>query len=63
MDDQLKTFIAVADNHSFNKAASQLFISAPAVIKQINTQEKNIKVTLFNRTHNWVKIKKTEKTK
>lgn len=58
MDDQLKTFIAVADNHSFNKAANQLFISAPAVIKQINTLENNIKVTLFIRTHNGVSLTK-----
>ncbi len=62
MDDQLKTFIAVADNHSFNKAASQLFISAPAVIKQINTLEKNIKVTLFNRTHSGVTLTKAGKS-
>lgn len=62
MDDQLKTFIAVADNHSFNKAARQLFISAPAVIKQINALEKNIKVTLFNRTHSGVTLTKAGKS-
>lgn len=48
MNDQLTTFISVAKNKSFNKAANQLFISAPAVIKQINALEKNIHVTLFN---------------
>lgn len=56
MNDQLTTFITVADNKSFNKAANQLFISAPAVIKQINALEKNIKVTLFNRTHSGVEL-------
>ena len=30
---QLDTFIVVADNGSFNKAAEALFISPPAVIK------------------------------
>ena len=33
---QLDTFIVVADSGSFNKAAEALFISPPAVIKQIN---------------------------
>ena len=56
MNDQLTTFISVAENKSFNKAANQLFISAPAVIKQINTLEKNIHVTLFNRTHSGVSL-------
>ena len=56
MNDQLTTFISVAENKSFNKAANQLFISAPAVIKQINALEKNIHVTLFNRTHSGVSL-------
>lgn len=33
---QLETFIVVAEVGSFNKAAEKLFISPPAVIKQIN---------------------------
>lgn len=56
MNDQLTTFISVAESKSFNKAANQLFISAPAVIKQINALEKNIHVTLFNRTHSGVSL-------
>lgn len=56
MNDQLTTFIAVAENKSFNKAAAQLFISAPAVIKQINALEKVIHVVLFNRTHSGVTL-------
>ncbi|MCR5525722.1 MAG: LysR family transcriptional regulator [Lactobacillus sp.] len=56
MNDQLTTFISVAENKSFNKAANQLFISAPAVIKQINALEKKIHVTLFNRTHSGVSL-------
>lgn len=58
MDDQLNTFIAVADQRSFNRAANQLFISAPAVIKQINALEERIKVRLFNRSHSGVTLTK-----
>ena len=49
---QLNTFIHVADAGSFNKAAEELFISPPAIIKQINTMESELGVTLFVRTHN-----------
>ena len=38
---QLDTFIVVADSGSFNKAAEALFISPPAVIKQINLLEES----------------------
>lgn len=48
---QLKTFIHVADIGSFNKAAEDLYISSPAVIKQINAMEKELEVSLFIRTH------------
>lgn len=62
MDDQLKTFIEVANDQSFNKAASVLFISTPAVIKQINALEDRIKVKLFDRTHNGVTLTKSGKS-
>lgn len=48
---QLETFVHVADAGSFNKAAEALFISSPAVIKQINLLEASVGVTLFVRTH------------
>lgn len=48
---QLETFIAVADNGSFTKAADKLFISPTAVIKQINILESSLDLKLFNRTH------------
>ncbi len=41
---QLDTFIVVADSGSFNKAAEALFISPPAVIKQINLLEDSLDV-------------------
>lgn len=48
---QLETFIHVADMGSFNKAAEDLYISPPAVIKQINAMEAELEVSLFVRTH------------
>lgn len=48
---QLETFIAVADMGSFNKAAEALYITPPAVTKQINLLEKDLGLQLFNRTH------------
>lgn len=48
---QLETFIVVADLGSFNKAAEALYISAPAVTKQINLLESSLGLQLFFRTH------------
>lgn len=48
---QLDTFLCVADAGSFNKAAERLYISPPAVIKQINLLEESLQVQLFTRTH------------
>lgn len=50
-DPRLETFLCVADNGSFNKAAEVLYISPPAVIKQINGLEKSLGFSLFLRTH------------
>ncbi|HIX60032.1 MAG TPA: LysR family transcriptional regulator [Candidatus Blautia gallistercoris] len=48
---QLETFIVVADLGSFNKAAEALYITPPAVTKQINLLENDLGLTLFVRTH------------
>lgn len=48
---QLETFIKVADCGSFNKASEELYISPPAVIKQINLLESSLNLQLFVRTH------------
>lgn len=48
---QLDTFLCVAEAGSFNKAAEKLYISSPAVIKQINLLEENLDLQLFVRTH------------
>lgn len=48
---QLDTFIRVAEAGSFNKAAEEMYISTPAVIKQVNLLEHSQEVKLFLRTH------------
>ena len=46
----LETFIHVADAGSFNKAAEELFVTPPAVIKQITSLETNLDIKLFIRS-------------
>lgn len=46
----LDTFLAVAECGSFTRAAEQLYLSPTAVMKQINTLEKQLDLTLFSRT-------------
>ena len=53
---QLDTFIMATDVGSFNKAAEKRYISANAVMKQINLLERNIGFTLFERTHTELKL-------
>lgn len=48
---QLDTFLCVVEAGSFSKVAEQLYISAPAVIKQINSLEASLGMKLFDRTH------------
>lgn len=53
---QLDTFLCVAESGSFNKAAEKLYISPPAVIKQINLLEESLDVQLFLRTHRGLQL-------
>lgn len=55
---QLDTFLCVAEAGSFNKAAERLYISPPAVIKQINLLEETLGVQLFVRTHRGLMLTK-----
>lgn len=48
---QLETFLCVVESGSFSKAAEKLYITAPAVIKQVNSLESNLNLQLFDRTH------------
>lgn len=59
---QMETFLIVADAGSFNKAAEELFISPPAVIKQINQLEAKLEVPLFVRTHRGLQLTQAGKS-
>lgn len=59
---QLETFICVVESGSFSKAAEKLFISSPAVIKQINSLESSLGLQLFNRTHRGLVVTETGKS-
>lgn len=52
----LKTFISVAENGSFTKAAELLYITPTAVMKQINALESQLYITLFDRTNHGLKL-------
>ena len=49
---KLKVFRSVAKNLSFTKAASELFISQPAITKNIHSLENELGLRLFNRKGN-----------
>lgn len=55
-DPTIKTFITVADCGSFTSAASKLYISPTAVMKQINTLESRISLTLLSRKSSGVAL-------
>ena len=52
----LSTFISVAESGSFTKAAEVLFITPPAVMKQINSLEERLGITLFDRTNHGLQL-------
>ncbi|MGI8314341.1 LysR family transcriptional regulator [Halobacillus mangrovi] len=58
---KLKYFIEVAQQQSFTKAADTLFISQPALSKQMRLLEEELGFSLFNRSVRGVKL--TEKGK
>lgn len=53
---QLDAFIKVADSGSFSKAAEAMYISAPAIIQQINLLEASCGFRLFSRSNHGVKL-------
>lgn len=59
---QLETFLCVVDSGSFSKAAEKLFVSAPAVIKQINSLESSLGLQLFERTHRGLHVTEAGKS-
>lgn len=57
-DGRLETFVKVAECGSFTKAADALFVTPTAVMKQINALEKELSVTLFDRSNQGLRITK-----
>lgn len=53
---QLSTFLKVAQFGSFNRAAEHLFVSASAVIQQINSLERDLGVKLFLRSRSGLRL-------
>lgn len=60
-DPIIKTFITVADCGSFTSAALKLYISPTAVMKQINTLESRMSLTLLSRNSSGVELTKAGK--
>lgn len=61
-DFRLKVFHTVAKRLSFTKAASDLFITQPAVTKHIKELEQHFKVQLFERKGNQIALTKQGQT-
>ena len=59
---QLEMFLRVADTGSFNKAAEELFITPPAVIKQITSLESSLDLQLFIRSPRGLKLTEAGKS-
>lgn len=53
---RLTTFVQVADCGSFSKAAEILYLSPPAVMKQINSLESQLGIKLFARTNQGIRL-------
>lgn len=53
---QLKYIVTVAETGNITEAAKRLFISQPSLTKAIHELEKEIQVTIFNRTNKGVSI-------
>lgn len=53
---QLKYAITVADNHSMNEAAKELFISQPSLSNAIRELEKEIGISIFTRSNKGITI-------
>jgi Transcriptional regulator len=56
INDKYLTFIVVANEGSFSRAAEMLYMSAVAVRKQMNVLEKELDLQLFKRTSQGVKL-------
>lgn len=57
-DYRLRTFVSVAKNLSFTKAAQELFLTQPAITKHIQSLEAEYHVRLFERSGNKISLTK-----
>ena len=53
---QIKTFIQVADRGSLSKAAKDLFVTPASIMKQMNALEGRLGVTLLKRTNQGIEV-------
>ena len=53
---QIKTFIQVADRGSLSKAAEDLFVTPASVMKQMNALENRLKLRLLERTNQGIEL-------
>lgn len=53
---QIETFVTVAECGSFSKAADKLYLSSTAIMKQINTLETHLGLTLIERGRGGIKL-------
>lgn len=59
---QLLTFLTVAENGSFSKAAEAMFLTPTAVMKQIDALERRLGVALFLRTNHGLQLTEAGKS-
>lgn len=59
---QIKMFITVADCGSFARAAEKLYVSATAVMKQMNMLERGMSIKLLERTNQGVRLTEAGKS-
>ncbi len=57
-DSQKNSFLAVAEYHSFSRAAAALYVSQPAISKNISTLEAEIGTPLFSRQGKYINLTK-----
>ena len=62
LNSRLETFIGVANAGSFSKASENIFITPPAIIKQINLLESELGFKLFTRTHQGLTLTESGKS-
>lgn len=53
---QIKTFIQVADRGSLSKAAEDLYVTPASIMKQMNSLEERLDVTLLKRTNQGIEL-------